>query len=213
MKSLTEIFITGLFAYLFLCSFSVQAQTMRYDNIQNNSYLNDSKPRLSASLSTSFTSYGSGINSFGTTFVPEITFPISNKFSISTGIGYSTFFIGNGNESLFQSNQSNYGHVFVSGNYLVNEKIIVRGSVYKTFILNPPHTNTEVTSSYYDFSSQGIIMDVEYKVTDNFRINIGFEYRQQNYPMYGPGMNPLAPQMNNFSAFPGFNPSNNLHPF
>jgi len=54
----------------------------------------------------------------------------------------------------------------------------------KTFLLNPPTPKLESSSPYLDFSSQGVIMDVEYKVTDNVRINVGFEYRQQNYPIY-----------------------------
>ena len=213
MKSLAKIYVIGLFATFFMCSFILQAQTNLFDNTQNNSYLRNSKPQMSASLTTSFTSFGQGVNSISTSFMPQITFPISNKFSLSTGIGYSTFFIGNGNESLFHSNQSNYGHIFVSGNYFVNEKITLRGTAYKTFMIGSPSPNSETASPFYDFSTQGIIMDVEYKVTDNFRINVGFEYRQQDYPIYGPGMDHLSPQMNGLAPFPGFNPSNNLHPF
>lgn len=213
MKSLAKIYIIGLFATLLMGSVLMQAQTRVSGNTLNNTYLNSSKPQLSISLATSFTSFGPGFNSMGTSIMPQITFPISNKFTLSTGIGYSTFFIGNGNESLFHSNQSNYGHVFVSGNYLVNEKITLRGTAYKTFMLSPSNFSTEKISPFYDFSSQGIIMDMEYKMTDNFRINVGFEYRQQNYPIYNPGIYPATPYMDNLSPFPGFNRHNSLHSF
>lgn len=191
----------------------MHAQSHIFENNQNNSFLNNSKPQLSASFTTTFTSFGQGVNAIGTSFMPQITFPVSHKFTLSTGIGYSTFFMGNQSESLFQSNQSNYGHVFVTGNYLVNEKITVRGTAFKTFMLGSGNPNTETKSPFYDFSSQGIIMDVEYKVTDNFRINVGFEYRQQNYPMYNPGMNYHSPQMNSFSPFPVFNPNPGFNPY
>lgn len=206
MKSLVKIINIGLFLTFLMSCYILQAQTNMFGNTHNNSFLNNSKPQISASLTTSFTSFGQGFNSFGTSFLPQVTFPVSNKFSLSTGVGYSTFFSGNGNESLFHSNQSNYGHVFVSGNYFVNEKITLRGTAYKTFMLGPQNPSAEGLSNY-DFSSQGIMMDVEYKVTDNFRINVGFEYRQQDYPIYGPGMNYHSPHMNNFAPFPVFNPN------
>ena len=72
--------------------------------------------------------------------------------------------------------------------------------------------NSSENSQDYDLSSQGFIMDVEYRVTDNFRINVGFEYRQQNSPMYNPnGFQQNTPNMNAMSPFSSFN--NSLVPF
>jgi len=183
------------------------------DGLVNTTKKNN-KPQLSVSLTTSFTSFYPGYTSFGTTLMPQVTFPVSDKFSLSTGIGYSTFFMGNG-ETMFNSNPSSYGHVFVSGTYDVNEKISIRGTGYKTFILNPATSlNTDNNSIGYDYSSQGVILDVEYRVNDNFRINVGFEYRQQNSPMYSPnGFQNNSPYMNSMSPFSGFNNPSNLVPF
>jgi hypothetical protein len=216
MKSLQYIYIAILLTALILSNSISEAQTMMQNNVQNNSFTKTSNPQLSASLSTSFTSFGSGVNLIGTSFMPQITFPMTEKFSISTGIGYSTFFIGDGTKNLFQSNQSQYGHVFVSGNYLLSDKISLRGTAYKTFRLDSPSPNIESGFTAYNFSSQGIIMDVEYKVSDNFRINVGFEYREQNYPMFGPGFNNNfnnSSHMGGLSPYPGFNSTNNFHPF
>jgi hypothetical protein len=180
----------------------------------NNPAKEISKPQLSVSLTTSFASFSPGYTSFGTTLMPQITFPVSDKFSLSTGIGYSTFFVGNG-ESMFNSSPSSYGHIFVSGTYDVNEKISLRGTGYKTFTLNPTTSfNNENNSNVSDYSSQGFIMDVEYRVTDNFRINVGFEYRQQNSPMYSPnGFQQNSPFMNNMSSNPAINNHNSSVPF
>ncbi len=193
-----------------MSSLSLQAQTSFLGSNTSDTFLNNSKPKLSVSLSSSFSSFGPGYSTFGTSVMPEITLPVSNKFAVSAGIGYSTFFMGSGNESMFNSNPSSYGHVFVSGSYLLNEKITLRGTAYKTFMLDPSSLGNEPTSPVYDFSSQGIIMDVEYKVTDNFRINVGFEYREQNYPVNGPGMNPTNPFMGNPSPFQSFNRHSNF---
>lgn len=213
MKVTTKIYLVATFATLLISSSFLQGQTLIQANNSDNSFLSNSKPQLSVSLSSSFTSFGPGFNAFGTSIMPQVTFPVSEKLSLTGGVGYSTFFMGNGSDNVFNSNQSNYGHVFVSGNYLVNEKITLRGTAYKTFMLSPPAFGSETTYPGYDFSSQGVIMDVEYKVTDNFRINIGFEYRQQNYPMYSPGMNPINPIINNASPFTNFNRHNSFNSF
>ncbi len=206
----TKIYILSFLTALLMSGLSLQAQTNLSGNNTNDSFLNNSKPKLSVSLSSSFSSFGPGYNTFGTSVMPEITFPVSSKFAVSAGIGYSTFFMGNRDEGMFISNPSSYGHVFVSGSYLLNEKITLRGTAYKTFMLDPSNPGNEPASPAYDYSSQGIIMDVEYKVTDNFRINVGFEYREQNYPVNGPGMNPTNPFMGNPSPFQSFNRHSNF---
>lgn len=213
MKSTVKIYIAALFAVLAMGSFSVQAQTFSSGNGTGNNFLNNSKPQLTVSLSSSFISFGPEFNSFGTSIFPQMTIPVSNKFSLNTGIGYSTFFVGGGNEGAFQRQQSSYGHVFVSGKYRVNKKISLRGTAFKTFMLAPSKFETETTPMFYDFSSQGVIMDVEYKVTDNFRINVGFEYREQKYPMFRPGVSPTTSFMDNPNPFSGFNRHNGFHSF
>jgi len=213
MRRNTSIYLVVILVALIFSSPLLKSQSITQPSNSNNSFLSNSKPQLSVSLSSSFTSFGPGFNTFGTSIMPQVTFPVSEKFRLTGGVGYSTFFMGNGSESLFHSNQSNYGHVFVSGDYMLNEKVTIRGTAYKTFLLSPTTYGTETTYPGYDFSSQGVIMDVEYKVTDNFRINVGFEYRQQNYPMYSPGMNPINPIMNNSTPFSNFNSHNNFNSF
>ena len=210
MIFITKIYVVILFTALLMSGLSSHAQTSLLGSNTRESFLNNSKPKLSVSLSSSFTSFGAGYNSFGTSVMPEITFPVSPRFSLSTGIGYSTFFMGNGSEGMFNSNPSSYGHVYVSGSYLVNEKVTLSGTAYKTFLLGSSNYGNETVPPLYDFSSQGFIMDVEYKVTDSFRINVSFEYRDQNYPVYGPGINPTNPFMGNSSPFQGFNHRSNF---
>lgn len=207
-----KILVSCLVALLLVCSSFLHAQILSMSNDQG-SFLSNVKPKVSVSLSSSFSSYAPGVTSFGTTIMPKITLPISDRLTLSTGIGYSSLFISNSNEGVFQSSPSNYGHVFVSGSYMLNEKISVRGTAYKTFLLDATSFGEMDSPAQYDFSSQGIIMDVEYRVTDNFRINVGFEYRDQKYPVYGPGMNTINPAMNQSSPFSGFNQHNSFNSF
>ena len=142
------------------------------------------KPNVSVSLGTSFSTFGSGYNAFGTYIAPEISMPVSKKFSVSFGMGYSNMFYNSPVESGFQGNSRSYGNLFVSGTYQVNEKLIVRGTAYKTFMLNPPTTIKAINPQFIDFSSQGVIFDAEYKVSEHFKVGVSIEYREQNYPSF-----------------------------
>jgi hypothetical protein len=151
------------------------------DNIQSEKVITPKKafsPDVSVSLGSSFTSFGRGYDSFGTYIMPEFAFPLTEKFAVKAGIGYSTLFYPNsGFENQGQSfNQ--YGSVYVSGIYQVTEKFTVAGAAYKTFPLNEqtPQANPQAL----DFSNEGIIVDMQYKVTNNFSINAGFSYQKQN---------------------------------
>ena len=159
------------------------------------------KPDVRLSIGTSFCGFAPGYSGFSTFVAPEISMPVSNKVDISFGIGYSSMFYSTPGESTFGSSPSNYGNIYFSGTYHVNEKLSVRGTGYKTFLLNPQNFSENNNSNYFDFSSQGAILDVEYRVTENFRINASFHYREQNYPDYYFG-NP----QNSFGAPNSFSP-------
>ena len=168
-------------------------------------------PDVRVSLGTSFSTFGPGFNTFGTYIAPEISFPVYKKFSMQVGLGYSSMFFGHSGENMFAANPSQYGSLYVSGTYQVNEKMSIRGTGYKTFLLNPTPQEETVNPGAMDFSNQGLILDIDYKVSEHFRINASFEYRKQNYPAYYYG-NPqngcCAPNNFNpgFGGFGGFNP-------
>jgi len=148
------------------------------------------KPSVKLSLGTSFLSYGRGYNAFSTFVAPEISMPVSDKFSVSFGMGYSNMFFNSPSEFGAQQNSTSYGNLYVSGTYQVNDKLIIRGSAYKTFLLNTSAEGKSLNSQFFDFSSQGVIFDAEYKVSDKFKIGVSVEYRDANYPtLYQNGFN------------------------
>lgn len=156
------------------------------------------KPDVRVSLGTSFSSFGPGFNSFGTYVAPEISMPVTNKFSLQLGLGYSNMYFNSPGETMFAGNNSQYGSIYVSGTYLVNEKLRLRGTAYKTFLMNPPPPGEQANPYMSDFSNQGFILDMDYNVTDDFSIGISIEYREQNYPAFYPyGPN----RMNGFDGY------------
>jgi len=153
------------------------------------------KPKVNLSVGSSFSTYGSGYNSFGMYVAPEISLPVNKKFSITFGMGYSNITFNTPSEVGTQNSSLSYGDLFVSGTYKVNESLTVRGTAYKTFLMNPYMGNNSVTPQYLDFSKQGIIFDAEYKVSDKFKVGFSIEYSEQN--------NPYINQFNN-SGLSGF---------
>ena len=148
------------------------------------------KPDVSVSLGSSFSSFGPGYNMFGNWIMPEFTMPVSKKFAVRAGFGYSNMFYStpSGEGSMFQQNNLQYGTVYVSGIYSVNTKVTISGTAYKTFNLEPPTTNT-VNPRALDFSNEGIMINLDYKVSDNVRFNVGVSYQRRNSYDYliGPG--------------------------
>jgi hypothetical protein len=164
------------------------------------------KPDVRVTLGTSFSSLARGYTSFGTYIAPEISMPVTKKFSVQVGLGYSSMFYNQPGETLFGNTPSQYGSLYVSGTYRVNEKIWVKGTGYKTFLLNPSTPDDPTNQGIPDFSNQGVILDIGYKVSDHFHINASFEIRQQNYPAYyyGNPQSGFGTPFNSNPAFGGF---------
>jgi hypothetical protein len=169
--------------------------------VEKSGYQKESKgfnPNVSVSLGTSFTSFAPGFNMFGTFIMPEFELPVSKKFSVSAGFGYSRFFISNPEQSgnLFQQENHQLGIAYISGLYHVNSKLSIAGTASKTFELAP--VKNELNPHALDFSNEGVRVNIDYKVTDHFRINAGFSYQKGNPYFY-------YPEGNIFNPSPFFN--------
>jgi hypothetical protein len=204
MNKHSKIFTLFLSLFLLTGSYNLHAQAVVHGDYQQKdsvAYVQDIdgtsflkpigqqelfKPHVNVSLGSSFSSFGQGNNAFGTYIAPEISMPVSKKFSVTFGMGYANMFYNSTVESGFGSTNRSYGNLFVSGTYQVNEKLIIRGTAYKTFLLNPAPTSTikPLNPQFIDFSSQGVIFDAEYKISERFKVGVSIEYREQNYPSF-----------------------------
>ncbi len=144
-------------------------------------------PKVKLQLGSSFSTFGSGYSGFSSYVAPEVSMPVSKKLTMSFGMGYSSMFFNTPLESTIQSNSTSYGNLFVSGSYQVNEKLVISGTAYKTFLLNTSPESKSLNSQFYDFSNQGVLFGAEYKVNENFRIGVSVEYREQNHPSFYQG--------------------------
>ncbi|MGB0882828.1 MAG: hypothetical protein ACPGSO_07715 [Vicingaceae bacterium] len=143
---------------------------------------------MGASFSNSKT-YG---NYFSTYYRPIVSFDVSPRFSINTGVTYINSQVSNVptiseyNYELFSGNISQY-NAFIGGEYKLTDKLIVGGSVFYDF------------TSYQSFNGQPVVKRnglenigysgyFKYKINENFsiegeiRINDRNPYNQYNSP-------------------------------
>jgi long-subunit fatty acid transport protein len=144
---------------------------------------------IKSNISTgmSFGSVG-GIGFMESFVAPSLSFPINKKFSVTAGVSYSHTRInglirednGNGVKS---SAGLNMMTVHATGNYRVNERLTVGGSVYKT--INPAF-NARLSSEALLYEAQGGSVHIGYQVNDKLHIGAEVRMQQINSNFYNP---------------------------
>jgi hypothetical protein len=139
------------------------------------------KPDYGLNLGTSFTTtsgYGSAI----TTFVsPHLSYSFNPRFRMTAGITLmNTQLIGAKPYYPIQSEQSFNGNftdalLYVSGQYLLNDRLTVSGTAYKKFSLYDPAPVAGMTP-YRNPEFQGFNIGLDYKAGENFHIQAGFGF-------------------------------------
>jgi hypothetical protein len=203
MKILTR----SLF-FLFIFFLSIGGLKAQYDkntdtslnlNLQN---LNTKVPILSPSrlnfkLDLGFGYTGGSYSGFYTYIAPYLRYALTPKFKLDVG--------GMLSQGSYTYNYENTGNLngtstflFARGNYLINDKFTLEGTIFKTFYPNPP-IRSDLTSKY---------------ATDNFGYGLGLDYKINKHMSLGAhiimskGLNNnylLLTQPSIFSSFPSNN--------
>ncbi len=131
--------------------------------------------------------YGAGAYTY---MSPFLSYRVSPKFRLDVGASYIQGFNNSGINDFYFGKNPAYLSVFARGNYLVSDKLMISGAVYKTFDLTQPQTS-DLNSQKRSLNNYGIMVGAEYKVTENLTIGaqLNFSDRNTNY-------NPLHPQDN-----------------
>ncbi len=130
-----------------------------------------------------------GIGSY-TYFSPFLNYRVSPRFRLDFGASYIQGFNNFKTNDLygFGSNQS-YLSLFARGNYLVSDKLLISGTVYKTFDLTKPQ-NSDLNNQKRSLENYGIIVGAEYKITENLTIGAQVNFSDRNSGYYN---NPFYP--------------------
>lgn len=176
---------------IFLVSFSFffiegNAQFPRFDSVPSaagNAFHYSPLPlhqlHIGIQAGTEFMStsgYGSGFSTF---LSPTLTYPVSKKFVVSGGFSIvNTSLYGFKPWYSFPEEKSFTGNItqamlWVSGQYLLGDRITITGTAYKTIDIFGEKPGN---SSFYNNNPQGGYLNVGYKVSDNLHIEAGFGY-------------------------------------
>lgn len=145
---------------------------------------------------TSISGFGSGLSTYVT---PRISYNVSKRFSIGGGLSIiqTNYF---GAKSYFQNEQNSFSNgnytsavLFVSGQYLVNDRLTIYGSAFKQFPITQDPLPYNPFNPVSKNGAQGINFNVSYRVGKNVIIQGSFRYSE--------GMNPYNCNHNYIDPF------------
>jgi hypothetical protein len=124
------------------------------------------------------------------TLAPHVTYPLTNKLSLSAGISagfgniYLPYLASEGQSGMLPMTQM---FIYASGNYQVNEKLSVSGSTYKR-IVDVKNPNGSAHPATYSLDYQGVSVGFNYKITNNisFGAQIHVDSPSSEYNSFSP---------------------------
>lgn len=151
---------------------------LRDDNPETRDIKTLKKLKTNVEVGTSF--MYSPRNFYGPSYyvAPNLSYLVTPRFSLSAGIGYeyaSIYPLYNipdaGNTMLPMTKL----FLYTKGNYLLNERLMLTGSVYKSMIDVP---RLSQNSRPFNYNYQGVDVGIQYQINKNF--SIGFHMRMNN---------------------------------
>ena len=136
---------------------------------------------------SSVSGFGSALN---TSVAPHFYYNVNKRFRIGGGISMTTtnyfnakpWFAG---ESPAPSNGSfTTGGIFISGQYLVSDRLTLSGSAFKLFPVTRDPLSYNPFNPISKNGAQGVNFNVDYKVGEHVHIQAGFRYSQGISPYH-----------------------------
>jgi hypothetical protein len=135
---------------------------------------------------TSFGSNFLGNSSFRTFVSPALAYNISPRFRLKAGVAVfnnfgDPYYSGYGSYYSPAMSNGTSTSVFVQGDYLVSNKLMISGALYKDF----PVFNAHITDPRLKTPEiQGMILNLNYRPAPGLEINASFEYGNGNRSMF-----------------------------
>ena len=132
--------------------------------------------------------FGTGFqnSNFTNTFVsPQFFYNVSPKLSFNGGmiLGKNNFYNSSSELTGYFPAKGNftYTYLYGEGQYQVNDKLSIRGMLYReSNMQNSPEINPRALN----FENQGIMMEFQYLINENFSIGAGFGVSNGNSPYF-----------------------------
>ena len=135
------------------------------------------------------TAFGTGFNgksSFTTYASPSLAYNVSSRFRLKAGVTVSNnfgdpYYAGYDYYYSPVMNSGTTTSVFLQGDYLLSNKLMLSGAVYKDFSSFNAHVSDPRLKTP---ESQGMMLNLNYRPTSNFEINASFEYGNGTRSMF-----------------------------
>ncbi|MEI7663573.1 MAG: hypothetical protein WCK34_15295 [Bacteroidota bacterium] len=200
--------------FLLLITISLCSQTLMVDSVFTGSQhlLQPGKFNYGLNLGSEFASIKGFGSEITTQVSPHFSYNVSKRFSVGIGIGMGTTHYINA-RSWFQNEQpaaSNgsftTGSIYVSGQYLVSDRITLSGSAFKIFPVTKDPLPFNPFNPVSRNGAQGANLNIDYKISDHFHIQANFRYSQGLSPfnLHSGYNDPFQPG----SLVPGFSNNN-----
>ena len=206
------------FLPVFLCVFACPlfSQTVLSDSSAAGSghFFQKGKFDYGLNLGSEFTSASGFGSAFSTQVSPHFYYNVSKRFRIGGGItaantGYINAKPLFGNESVHGSSGNfTTAGIFVSGQYLVNDRLTITGSAFKIFPVSRDPLPYNPFNPVSPNGAQGINFNVGYKVGKNMYIQAGFRYSEGLSPYNNSNGRYPADPFHQGSFVPGFGTTN-----
>ena len=144
-------------------------------------------PDFRFSLGIGFGTFYPGVNYFSTYAGLESGTKVTNRLHVSAGVGLRSVFMGGGGgtASLMSGSPMNFGSLYIKGDYSINSHLTLTAIGYKTINLGSINNGKEKLNPHaLDLTNQGVMINLNYKVNDNFQINASFSYDKGHYNPY-----------------------------
>jgi hypothetical protein len=128
---------------------------------------------------------------------PSFSYKVSPRFYLSTGVGlqYSTFYPVNRPADADNMLPMTRAYLYARGSYYLTPRLVVNGTVYKSMMDAPRHSNY---ANQMRYNAQGMSIGFQYKVSDSF--SFGVQMNMQNgYYQHDPLIPPAG-----YVPVPGF---------
>ena len=177
----------------FLCLFAIPmfCQTLAGDTGASGSFFfKPGKFDYGVNLGSEFTSFSGFGSALSTQVAPHFYYNVNKRFRLGGGISVGTTHYMNA-RSWYQNEQSSPSNgyftnatLFISGQYLVNDRLTISGSAFKIFPVTKDPLPYNPFNPVSRNGAQGVNFNVDYKVGEHMHIQAGFRYSQ--------GLNPYG---------------------
>lgn len=199
--------VTSTFLILFVLHLSTAVAQHNEDSgslLQDSDYqLFQNKPEFGVQLGSSFGTFGSGNSIFSQSVAPHVSWDMNERFSLTAGTILSSYNLGSGapmvlsgNGQMSQSPRKLSSTFYAFGTYRLNTNLTISGGAWTERNNMNMVMQNQMNPQAFNLNSSGMMMGLDYKISENFRVGAEFSISNGGYNPFNPYYNTMNPMHN-----------------